>query len=556
MRTWCLLVVMTCVVLVNSGRREVNKHGIPGVIKEELGRVSFAQDFLTVHIDLKPVVQFLSSLKTAKGALNDLLSHYDLKVVDNNTVSLLVAQKERLDMLLPARRKRALFSFGGDILHAVFGTATDKQFRRVDNKLAVIEKWANAKGKLINLAVSRVNSHGDEIFKLDQDVAKLAKIVNSNTLKSNKIQVNQNVLSLSNYLAFLLEQFDILSNAIILASHNIVSPSLLAPSELQGLLNNAKENFGFQLLYDEDDINNYYHVLDCKIVSDSIYLFVPFASAVSFQLYNLVPFPTLLNNSIVVELDISNSYVMVDEEFDLLSISSRNYFTEYCIAVASQDYLCPANKFHFYPSSKFDCLLHVATQARISQTCNYRTVNNKTIAIHHSPPFNYFFSKTELKLTLTCGGGRPTLESLKGNFALHEDCGVSAPNVLKIFPSHSQTADANPSIPHFTPVVLRPLKFTDTAKQVVLERLRKEQPIEVQPDDPYWAALDQAHPYVSFIVTPVLVVISVIALIVVGRCIYIRKLRATIQRVRQLYDDQVRPTLHNDPEGGVSTTTA
>ena len=136
-----------------------------------MGRVSFAQDFLTVRIDLQPVTKFVSSLQDARSKLGDLLSHYDLKLLDNNTVSLLVAQKQRLDMMLPSRPKRSLFSFGGDILHAVFGTVTDKQIHQVDHKLALIEKWAAAKGKLINLVFSRVNGHSEKLLKLDKYVA-------------------------------------------------------------------------------------------------------------------------------------------------------------------------------------------------------------------------------------------------------------------------------------------------------------------------------------------------------------------------------------------------
>ena len=124
-------------------------HGVPGVIKSNLGRVKFTQDVLTVKIEMKPVIDFISSLRSAQTRLADLLDHYDLTKLDNNTMNLIRAQKERLDMMLPSRRKRVLFSFGGDSLHSVFGTATDKQVHAVNYKLALLEKWAEDKGKVM-----------------------------------------------------------------------------------------------------------------------------------------------------------------------------------------------------------------------------------------------------------------------------------------------------------------------------------------------------------------------------------------------------------------------
>ena len=69
-------------------------------------------------------------------------------------------------------------------------------------------------------------------------------------------------------MSFLIEQYDNLANALILASKNIVSPNLLAPSELQKLLHKAKEQYKFKLLYDDDDnINKYYHILSLSLYS-------------------------------------------------------------------------------------------------------------------------------------------------------------------------------------------------------------------------------------------------------------------------------------------------
>ena len=220
----------------------------------------------------------------------------------------------------------------------------------------------------------------------------------------------------------------------------------------------------------------------------------------------------------------------------VLAIANYNsIYSEFCRATASQNYLCPATEFHFYPSSKFDCLLNLATYSQVTSTCKFRKNLNKTVAVHHSPPFNYFFFKTKLKLTLTCGG-KSTLKHLQGNFAIPEHCGVSAPGVITIFPSVSKTADANPNLPSVASVVLRSITFAEEAKQIVVESLQKEEPIQVPDDDDdlLWAALHNAQPYMSYVGSPLLILISMIALIGVGRCLYQKKLRTVVQKVRYI----------------------
>ena len=366
---------------------------------------------------------------------------------------------------------------------------------------------------------------------------------------------NSIMLSLSTYLSFLLEQYDTLTTAIVLASHNIVGPTLLTPSELQKVLDQARDSFNFNPLYETSDLDKYYHVLDVKIVGGNMFVFVPFASAAAFQLYHLVPFPTLLNNSIVAELDIEDLYILIDENFEFIAIANHEYFKESCFAIASQDYLCHATSFHFYPAAKFDCLLNLATQSRVSHTCNFRKTPNKTMDIHHSPPYNYFFLLYELKLTLTCGGD-PNLVMAKGNFVIHESCGVSAPNVLKIFPSRSQTVDAKAPIGHYKkPVILRPLKFDQQVQEMVYTRLATEKPIPV-PENDLWLQMRDAQPYFVYAGTPLALILVILLLLGIARLIYKRKLHATIVRVRALYKKAVEQDPHPDEEGPTCSSSA
>ena len=153
----------------------------PGVIRKELGKVSFSQDTLTVKMDMRPVKQFRDTLRKAKLELERLLAQKEFSEstsVRNATRSLLKSQLGRLDLMFHSREKRALFSFGGDILHSIFGTATDKQVDKVNSKIRAIEKWAVSKGNLMDAMLDRLNKHSEDIKTLNNNLNELADLLN------------------------------------------------------------------------------------------------------------------------------------------------------------------------------------------------------------------------------------------------------------------------------------------------------------------------------------------------------------------------------------------
>ena len=118
---WLLVVTIFAVASCEREIPNIALKATPGVIKSELGKVSLAQDVLTVKLNMDPVKEFLITLQRARTEVKSLL---DLSVINNNTVNVLRAQLDKLELSLPSRRKRSLFNFGGEILKSIFGTAT------------------------------------------------------------------------------------------------------------------------------------------------------------------------------------------------------------------------------------------------------------------------------------------------------------------------------------------------------------------------------------------------------------------------------------------------
>ena len=322
----------------------------------------------------------------------------------------------------------------------------------------------------------------------------------------------------------------VLINAIILASKDIISPNLFFKVQLQNILKHAQENFKFEPLF--DDLDYYYSVMHAKFVNGFIFIFVPFASAVSFNLFQFTPFPSFIDDSLIVELDIDETLVLLSTDFSSIAVTSVSLYKDFCIAVASQNYLCPANKFHFLPASKFDCLLNLAVHSHTSNSCTFRHVHNKTLAVYHAHPYNYIFSRNLIKASVTCQG-KSLLKEIKGTFIINEDCGVSAPNMLKIYPSHSRAADATLALVPFSGIFLRHLNVPESAKNVVLHTFVAED--KLVDNTPSLAELmEDVHPIYSYIALPIFIVLAIGGAILLGFLFYKKRLRLLLGQVRDI----------------------
>ena len=165
------VVALSWAVIVSSNKRITHDiHQTTGVIRENLGHVTFVKDVVTVKLSLKELNSFTEVLKGTKEQIDTLLRHPAKDKVWNTTLDLLKTQNEKLSHIVPSRRKRSLFSWGGDVLHAVFGTATDGQVQEVKEKMKLIEKWANIKGKVIQSSIKQLNAQSSRIVELDQNL--------------------------------------------------------------------------------------------------------------------------------------------------------------------------------------------------------------------------------------------------------------------------------------------------------------------------------------------------------------------------------------------------
>ena len=344
--------------------------------------------------------------------------------------------------------------------------------------------------------------------------------------------------SVASYLTFAIDNYQFFVNSLLLANRNIVTPALLGHSDLTDVITHAKDTFGFTPLF-EGNIVQYYTVLRAKVISDKVYVFVPFAASFNLQLINIIPFPTLVNSSLSLVLDLPESksdvFVLLTNKFDSIAVTNKVYFEESCLSISSSNYLCRANRLVFYPTTKYPCLLDVSVQKDVTNSCKFKKFNSSTLVVKHISHFNYFYTANNIALTLSCGTEKPKLLHLSGNFKTPEACGVYSPDLLQIFPSHSKTLTVDDAVPRFQHVTLRKYVIPEHHRSLDFELMTTPPPLEKGPaysDLPDF--MFQAHPYVSYVGMPLLILVVVVGACVCARIFYLRKFRATFLRVREL----------------------
>ena len=155
---------------------------------------------------------------------------------------------------------------------------------------------------------------------------------------------------------------------------------------------------------------------------------------------------------------------MLTSQYDAIALTDEDYFQDFCLSVSSDRYLCQATKLHFFPTTRHTCILNLAVHNIISDSCKFRHVDKK-LEIQHISPFHYIFSWHPITVTLQCEKEKPVLREVQGNLRVNEECGVLAPDLFTIFPSHTQDVAARAFVPHTTKILLREFDIADVEQK-------------------------------------------------------------------------------------------
>ena len=179
-----------------------------------------------------------------------------------------------------------------------------------------------ALGSLAGLAVTNLGLHMDirsqvntlqfDMTRLDtlQEVTKelhdgLNNIIDNVEQISkdiNQIGMSLNVYMLLDSLQLKTSELEMgiqqLVQDLVLANIGSVTSTLLPIHELIHITETARNNWNFVPFFDRYSIALYYPLLKSYLNGSSVVIDIPFSSEIGYQLYKIIPFPMLLNNTI------------------------------------------------------------------------------------------------------------------------------------------------------------------------------------------------------------------------------------------------------------------
>ena len=513
----CMSIGVASTQLSSSSHVFSPHESVIGAVIESKGNLLLTQDILTVKLDVTLLRSFPEHIQVAKDSIRKLLNRFGNKLSGPDIINLRDHQS-LLNSLLPpqpTRAKRDLFPVVGSALHALFGLATDNQLEEHKKNILVLQAWARGKSKVITKTVEAVNKQGRLSRTLGLKIDHLTMSLQNNILELKQWQaVHSNLQSLFVSCNLLITEFRSLITALTLASRGIVSPSLISPAELSNFVRYAVDKYGDTPAVPLAHIDLYYPLLKSYILGDEILVLIPFASKRSFIVYNIIPFPSLINDT-GIQLDLDESLVAISSSLDFISFIPRSVFDEDCFSTSALLHICPASETHLYPAHHFDCIRSILVSGETSNDCHFSSVTvNHPLVAHTNNVFHLYFPRHTV-ITVNCPKKAASLHNAYGNYIVPDDCGVSAPG-LQILPS----ANHDIFLPHHVlnySFYQKDFSSSEINLTKVLAEFTTSEPVQVEDDTSmdeflFWIP---ASTTTSYIVLPVVVTIVVVIVILI-----------------------------------------
>ena len=427
---------------VSTGQEE---NDIRGALVEELGNVMIVQSSLEIHIEFEDMIVFETTVEKIRSHLEQEYNHF-------KTVHPKIGEINRLLRSISPepsnrhRQARSLLPFVGGIISNLFGTATESNINNINNKIKRLEAWSSNTNVVIkNTArcVQRMNSLIRNIQELlDNRINKLG-----DRLEEVKSEMERQFFFDNLYDLLLLWYTEVsnFSRDLILASEGKVTPTLLPPDQLYGLIETAVKTYDFKAINDLTNFQLIYPMLMSTLDVDKVIVSVPFRSNDVYTLYKLHKFPVALNNSFYL-YEIENNNIMLSKFHNLVSYPSDEVLDK-CVSPILGNYLCPSFLFTFYTTLTKACDIAIIDKTSYKSLCKFKQYNSSTPFVANTIDKHYVHLPQLVSLSISCPSHPTKVVELQGSFTIDTECTVISPQ-LHILPSRRVNRNINFTAPN------------------------------------------------------------------------------------------------------------
>ena len=220
---------------------------------------------------------------------------------------------------------------------------------------------------------------------------------------------------------------------VVDAAHGYVSSNLLSIQDLKYAINVAREKYALTPIFTTEEIIHYYPLLNSFLTTDSIVINILFRSSHRYQLFEIEPFPMMLNNSMYM-LDGSKTLVLTNDEHSSYAKMSNEDLKDKCHTNSIGIYYSPSSMFSLIPvreTGVCEMQLLMTNSTRSLDICPYKQIVKGSF--HHTLFMNkhYFIFPEFVEVTIRCPEGH-TYKRVKGIIQVRRECALTSLVVANI----------------------------------------------------------------------------------------------------------------------------
>ena len=450
-------------------------HLKPGCLMGEKGKVLLLEDHVVVEIPFQDILAVPDQLlrlsdqltvtlrvfqegiytqtNAAEGKEHDLANLISDKIALFNFTIRSTWERYHVEEVKTTRKARGLFNGIGYLTRSLFGTAMDSDVQTLTSKYNKMLDWAHEADKVIKLSNKNLEQLKHNLHKLHQYTSLLTNSINKLSAKMDELFTVSEILlimsSVEHFLHQVNQRNEALLNNVVDAALIHVTSSLLPFQDLRLLLEQAVEKYSLIPIFSGAEIVYYYPLLSAVIASESIVVSIPFKSSHQFALYELVPFPMSVNNSLYA-LDLPTSLLLTNEEKTEYTLTSERKLED-CHTAHEGYYFCSASQFAFIPVREAGvCELSVflTNSSRSLELCPFKEVPRTSFYHQTFRGYHYFMFPDPVEVTVRCAEGN-TYKRVQGPLRIMKDCSLSSLSVSSISEiTHHGVMPSHPEFVH------------------------------------------------------------------------------------------------------------
>ena len=184
---------------------------------------------------------------------------------------------------------------------------------------------------------------------------------------------------------------------------NRIGSKLLPVEHLHSALDIASIKHGLIPIFESSDVEFYYPLLEATLTHTSIIVHIPMKSLSHFNIWKLIPFPFLVNNSLLV-IENRKEVILLSDDKKYIGIGDSDIL-ENCKSSYLKLYVCPAYTFVFIPAEEASCeLALVNDNVNLAiKACKFTPVNLRSVFHAHMNARQFFYFPNKTDVTFTCG---------------------------------------------------------------------------------------------------------------------------------------------------------